>query len=322
MSQYIQKVKFTPKSSASREERERQTTTVDIRIDGPIEEFDADRQSRFVRRIAEQTRSEVESIRIRGIAAGSVLVTLEMPAEAAARLIQLCLQGSQFTEELRIINIGIRSSIGQQQEHLLQLPPPSIHRVKVVFLAANPRDEESLRLGKEHRAIEEALQSGKFRDKFVVTPCMATRPSDLLHYLLEYKPNVVHFSGHGTSSGAIILEDNAGMSNIVSPRALISMFSALRGDIKCVVLNACYTQKQANAIANLIDCVIGISGPITDNTSISFAQAFYKAVAFGENLQTAFELGRANIDLNKLGTRGAPKILAKRINPSTMFLLS
>ncbi len=46
-----------------------------------------------------------------------------------------------------------------------------------------------------------------------------------------------------------------GLGVAVPADALSSLFSLLKDDIRCVVLNACYSADQAEAIAQEIDCV-------------------------------------------------------------------
>ena len=137
--------------------------------------------------------------------------------------------------------------------------------IKILFLAANPADRVQLKLDAEMRDIDLALQQTAFRDRFDITGHGAVRAADLQGYLLRHKPDIVHFSGHGDPSSEIVLEDSSGKSHPVSVRALSQLFSVLKDDIRCVVLNACYSEQQAKAIAEHIDCVIGMSKTITGN---------------------------------------------------------
>jgi hypothetical protein len=168
--------------------------------------------------------------------------------------------------------------------------------IKILFLAANPTDTSRLRLDQEIRSIDQALRQAEFRDKFDVEQHWAVRVVDLQGYLLRHKPDIVHFSGHGTAANEIILEDNQGKSQPVSTRALGQLFSVLKDNIRCVVLNACYSERQAQAIAAHIDCVIGMSKAIGDSAAVSFAEAFYQALGYGRDVKAAFDLGCLQID--------------------------
>ena len=115
----------------------------------------------------------------------------------------------------------------------------STSKVKILFLAANPLDTTRLRIEEESRSIDQALRQTEFRDKFEIIQHWAVRDTDLQSYLLRHEPNIVHFSGHGSDLNEIVLEDESGNSRPVSPRALGSLFSVLKDNIRCVVLNAC-----------------------------------------------------------------------------------
>lgn len=193
--------------------------------------------------------------------------------------------------------------------------------ISILFLAANPKDTPALRLDEEMRSIDVALRQAEFRDRFDIKQQWAVRVADLQGYLLRHKPELVHFSGHGSASSQIILEDNSGNSHPVSPRALSQVFSVLKDNIRCVILNACYSEQQAQAIAQHTDCVIGMSKAIGDAAAISFAAAFYQALGYGRNVKTAFDLGCAQIDLENLDEQDTPKLLAIACNPASIIFV-
>lgn len=195
------------------------------------------------------------------------------------------------------------------------LSPGETRSIRILFLAANPKDTHSLRLDEEIRSIDISLRQAEFRDRFDIKQHWALRVTDLQGYLLRHRPDIVHFSGHGSPLSEIILEDNNGKSHPVSPRALSQVFSVLKDNVRCVVLNACYSEHQAQAIAQHIDCVVGMSKAIGDTAAISFAAAFYQALGYGRNVKTAFDLGCAQIDLENLDEQDTPKLLALNCNP-------
>jgi hypothetical protein len=225
--------------------------------------------------------------------------------------------GSECSLDLRALPGASRVPVPTEPEPV----PPDPKVVKILFLAANPTDTTRLRLGKEIQAIDEALRQAEFRDKFDIRQHWAVRVDDLQYLLLRHKPNIVHFSGHGSKSSEIILEDEYGNSHSVSTRALSQLFSVLKDNIQCVVLNACYSEQQAQAIANHIDCVVGMSRAIRDEAAISFARAFYQALGFGKDVKTAFELGRSQIDLENLDGQDTPKLLAQANNPKDIVFV-
>jgi hypothetical protein len=194
--------------------------------------------------------------------------------------------------------------------------PEAAPRIQILFLGANPQDATRLQLDHEIRGIDQALRQGEFRQQFDLQQHWAVRVSDLQTCLLRHRPQIIHFSGHGSSTNAIFLEDAQGTSQRVEGPALARLFAVFKKDLRCVVLNACYSEQQAEAITEHIDCVIGMSRAIGDQAAISFAAAFYQALAFGSDVQTAFELGCVQIDLERLSEEGTPRLLARRRSPA------
>lgn len=194
-------------------------------------------------------------------------------------------------------------------------------QIKILFLTANPKDTSKLRLDEECRAIEEALNQSEFRSRFDIKQHWAVEVRQLQKYFLRHKPDIVHFSGHSGTSGGILLEDSDGYSHSVSVEALSQLFSILKDHIRCVMLNACYSEEQAKAIAKHIDAVIGIKGSIERPAAIAFATAFYQALGYRRDIKTAFDLGCLQISLENLGDKDPLKLLAMRVKPEDITFI-
>ncbi len=197
-----------------------------------------------------------------------------------------------------------------------------VRSVKILVLATNPEETTPLRLDEEVRSIDQALQQSRFRDKFELEQQWAVRVSDLQRFLLRYKPDIVHFSGHGSESSEIILEDSEGNSKPVPASALSNLFSLLKDNIKCVVLNACYSETQAEAVSRHIGCVVGMSKAIGDEAAISFSEAFYGALGDGRDIKTAFELGCNQINLAYLDEHDIPKLKTAEENSAELTFIT
>lgn len=195
-------------------------------------------------------------------------------------------------------------------------------KIKILFLAADPINEVRLRLGEEVREIDAKLQQAAFRDKFVLEQQWAVRVSDLQGHLMRHQPDIVHFSGHGSGASEIILEDNNGNSQPVPVRALSSLFSTLKDNIRCVVLNACFSKAQAEAIAQHIGCVVGMSKAVKDLSAISFAAAFYQALAYGRSVRDAYDLGCIQIDMENLNQADVPQLLTPNVDPHSVVFVN
>ncbi len=78
---------------------------------------------------------------------------------------------------------------------------------------------------------------------------------------------------------------------------------------------------QAQAIVQEVDCVVGMSQKIGDKAAVLFAGGFYRALGYGRNVQTAFDLGCSEIDLSGLGEEATPKLLVKPgVDASSLFI--
>lgn len=186
------------------------------------------------------------------------------------------------------------------------------HRpIKILFLAANPLDRVFLRIDEEARAIDQALRQASNRH-FEIRVHQALRVDDLQELLLRYEPNIVHFSGHGSTENELLLMDAAGKAMAVSGTALRDLFTVLKGNIRCIVLNACFSEGQAAGLAEIIDCVVGIEGLITDEASRQFSTAFYRALGYERSIGDAFRLGKVQIALAGLGEAEAFHLLTRK----------
>ena len=194
--------------------------------------------------------------------------------------------------------------------------------IKILFLAANPMDTPRVRSDKQSSAIDEALRSSEFRDRFQLEKHFAVQVSKLTELILRYRPTIVHFTGHGSKTGKIALEDDAGGIRPVSPQALGRLFSVLKDDIRCVVLMACYSEEQAQAIAEHIDCVVGMSDAITDAAATLFASTFYLGLGYGKDVKTAFDLGCVQLELENIPEADIPKLIAIHADPSQIVLVT
>ncbi|MBR8840467.1 MAG: CHAT domain-containing protein [Stigonema ocellatum SAG 48.90 = DSM 106950] len=175
-----------------------------------------------------------------------------------------------------------------------------------------------MRLDKEVREIQLALERSRSREQFELISRGAVRIDDLRRTLLDHEPQVVHFSGHGTGTDGIVLENNAGEAQLVSTESLSKLFELFKDKIECVLLNACYSEIQAETIHHHIDCVIGMERAVTDKAAINFSLAFYDALGAGRSYAESFQFGCNNIDLHSIPESSTPKIKIRN-NSKTLF---
>ena len=163
---------------------------------------------------------------------------------------------------------------------------------RILILAANPKMTTQLRLDEEVREIRNCLKRSSSQHAFDVQARFALRGRDVQEAMLEYKPQIVHFSGHGTENG-LLVEDALGFGFIFSKEAIADLFRLCSDNLDCVILNACYTDSLASEISRNIDYVIGMTGEIQDKASVEFSVGFYSAISAGESIENAFKFGRS-----------------------------
>jgi len=182
---------------------------------------------------------------------------------------------------------------------------------KILFLAANPKDTSRLRLSEEIREIDKGLRRSQQREYFLLEQRWATQPKDVRQALLDSKPLVVHFSGHGTIDGGLLLETAIGETQVVKPEALAALFELFVDDVECVLLNSCYSEIQAQAISQHINYVIGMSQEIGDKAAIEFAIGFYDALGAGQPIEMAYKFGCSAIQLENIPEHLTPILKQK-----------
>ena len=205
-------------------------------------------------------------------------------------------------------------SVPQPKTSVRQTTPEgqTTEQQKILILAAVP---QGLRLDKEIRKIESAIRRTTNLDLFEVKIKTAVRPKDIRRALAEEQPQIVHFCGHGDEDGSLQLEDDGGNYKLVAPEGLAFLFKLHADYVKCVVLNACYSEKPAEEISEYINYVIGMNSAIADNAALVFSEGFYDGLGYISNnqdmFQRAFDEGMVAIQMES-PSQGSIPILKKK----------
>ena len=167
--------------------------------------------------------------------------------------------------------------------------------MRILILASNPRKD--LNLEEEIRDLQGTIERSRNREDLDVEVGFAVRPEDLQGLLLKHEPEIVHFCGHGTGKQGLVLQESNRIQKLVSTDALSNLFELCSGWVRCVVLNACYSEVQANAIVEHIDYAIGMNHEIRDDAAIAFATGFYQALGYGQSIEQSYKFGCNAIQL-------------------------
>ncbi len=144
-------------------------------------------------------------------------------------------------------------------------------------------------LAREAREIRERIRGARRREDFSLETRWAVRMKDFVSEILYEDPDVVHLSGHGSHNGEWSFEDDLGLTEPVSLRKISTVFETLKGKIKVVLFNGCYSDRLALAVTASIDCAVGVRKRIQDSVACNFSAAFYDALASDRSVLTSFK---------------------------------
>ncbi len=181
----------------------------------------------------------------------------------------------------------------------------------ILFLSANPRGSSPLQVAEECAAIQRELKMARYRDDFQFESRWAVGVDELMRHLGELDPTVIHFSGHGGVSTGLLLQDEQGLPQQVSERALTLMVDAAARNVRVVVLNACFSATQADALRAKVDCVVGMNGAIGDAAARAFAIRFYGALGNRRSVGNAVAQAVAALAAKQLPDEHVPRCLTR-----------
>jgi len=190
---------------------------------------------------------------------------------------------------------------------------------KVLIFQANPLETTLLRLNAEMRSIQEAAESNGFYN-LEIQFIGAVRKDDIQVSLIRYAPDIVHFCGHGSKQG-LIMEDSDGHATIIKGKELSAIFSNFSDTVKCVILNSCYSEPQANEINKYVPCIVGMTSALDDQSAISFSSKFYTGLASGYSVKRAFDIAKTEMYIYNSNDRNKPVLRVKRnIKAEDLFI--
>lgn len=234
-----------------------------------------------------------------------------------------------------------QSSLGGSLEHCAHAIGKQ--RKVILFLAANPMSANRLSFDQECAAIERELRMTDGRNEWEFRSKWAVTVDEMMRHLNELSPTIIHFSshGHGGTAGRsvtslrhvqfvsddseigneIYLQDEHGNPRIVTSRALKKMIKTAATSARVVVLNACYSSSQANALRTVVDAVVGMAGAICDDAARSFAVGFYRALGNRRSIGNAVEQAVATLAAKQLPDEHLPRCRTRKgINAKQLFL--
>lgn len=201
---------------------------------------------------------------------------------------------------------GLHEETALQIEMLKALP----EQITVLFFASDPGINK-LALDEEARSIGEKLRASEYRDAVNFQTRWAVRPMDILQAINELQPTVVHFSGHGTSADALVLQDDHGRPKHVSKEGIVSAIAFGSESVKLVFFNTCFSFNQAQGCVENVNAAIGMNREIGDEGARVFSSQFYSGIGFGYSIPKAFAQAKSALMMEDLAQADIPELHLK-----------
>ena len=277
-------------------------------------------------------------------------------ADAEKKRIQEASRQSAALEQAIHRQEQLQFQMRQEIDEMKALP----EKITVLFLAANPKSTPQLNLDEEAVLLSERLVRDDvytsihieeyeieardtklgpeeitrdipgvgddalkdLDDRGIIRIGAEVRAGDILQAINETNPTIVHFSGHGTDLGELVLLNPDGTEKFVSAEAITAAMATASDTIRLVVFNACFSEAQAESVVNHIEAAVGMSDSIDDETACVFAAQLYSSIGFGRSLQTAFNQAKAALLLENVPDENVPTLYTRDdVNANEMYLV-
>lgn len=160
--------------------------------------------------------------------------------------------------------------------------------INILFLAAVPQGVATLELDKEYRVIEDMLDASPLATRFRLFRHARVQRQELEHTLSTFQPHIVHFAGHGSKHGALLVEGTDGQRWDLDRDTLRTIFKAYGQSVKMAVLNACHSEVAANVLRESVSYVVANSIAVFDEHAIIFSKTFYSTLFKDETLYKCY----------------------------------
>lgn len=161
--------------------------------------------------------------------------------------------------------------------------------MKVLLIGSNCKGIKEALVGSEIRKIRHILVSSYIQ--FIDAP--DTRRDEIYEKISEIKPQIIHFSGHGTTITGPLFNGDEYLKNTPPPLMdqLIEILSRGKEYIKLIIFNVCESLTIAEKVSEFIDFSIGIEKKAEDRCVRAFSKGFYRILKTKDSLKNAFENG-------------------------------
>jgi GTPase SAR1 family protein len=215
-------------------------------------------------------------------------------------------KGRKEKQEEREVELEEVSGTNQPLREKLKDVDQKLPEQVILFLAANPLAANNaaavLSMRAEHSHIAEKLSERETKGIFELIPRFGISPEDMINAINDLEPVIVHFVGHGSEQdpdtrlggGLYFFSDDKQRARLADADILSAMFRRIKKNhpqLELILLNACYSEPQAQAISSHGIFTIGSNDELPSEAARLFAAGFYRNYALTKDVRKAVDNG-------------------------------
>jgi CHAT domain-containing protein len=177
--------------------------------------------------------------------------------------------------------------------------------MKILYFTANPelvvmpKDPENLDeaetkiaeytkldLWPELKEVANVFYEGRMDGDVQLEVVPEARAEDVVRYVERFRPDIVHFSGHGEEKRLIISDSDYFAGETLAAKWLKETLQ--NKGVSLLVLNCCWSESFVNELKDTVGLVIGANERLKVDKAQAFAAKFYSDVRDGLSLGEAF----------------------------------
>lgn len=192
-------------------------------------------------------------------------------------------------------------------------PAPSRARLRIALLVTNPDSRAVLRTDMEARLIEEGIALGGNKDAVDIKLVLAPDFDRLVDTLNGYRPDVIHFAGHG-GGGALLLDNERADEDggtVLDFDLASRVIEASSGNPRLLVLSACDTVAGADCFLDTVPAVIAMAASIGDAAAITFSARFYRSLSGGATIAQSLTQAKLGMEHRQFADAALPTLLTR-----------
>lgn len=165
-----------------------------------------------------------------------------------------------------------------------------LRKLRILVLAANPGDKARLDLEREVKIIKDELDDPRVARRVRIDVIWSVTPEDFARKLETFRPDVLHFAGHGNARGEPVLVSPDYARSSPAPYEFIRDAVADAAGLRCIVFSACHSVRLSQRLIDDFPVVtIAVRDLIEDQNALEFCKYFYRFVARGFSVQKSFD---------------------------------